>query len=65
MGFKQQTPRKRSLRPFRKVNKTKRRPLDLTPQHTLTRGDYGPKEKPMTIQADSDIRTCFHEGEVI
>jgi hypothetical protein len=43
MGFEQQTPRKR-LRAFSKAKKTKHRSLNFSTQHTVTRGDNGPKE---------------------
>jgi hypothetical protein len=62
MDFEQQTPRKRALRAFRRVKKTKARSLNFTTQHTLTRGDYGPKEKPTTGLPD-DIGFFYSEGE--
>jgi hypothetical protein len=62
MDFKNNTPTKRLLRPFSKGKKTKRRSLDLVTQHTLTRSDFGPKEKPIT-SLPNDIGFFYTEGE--
>jgi hypothetical protein len=64
MDFKKTKPFKRSLRSFGRVQKNKHRPLNFSAQNTVTRGDYGPKEKPITIQADTDMRHCFDEGKI-